>query len=79
MAEIDGVEPEFYDKMIARMIEEGQSGKNIALTVEHVSHILLKAKEIFLSQPPVLELASPIKILSVTHGTGRSRCVAGRY
>ncbi len=68
MAEMDGAELEFYDKMIARMIEEGQSGKNIALKVEDVSRILLKAKEIFLSQPSMLELASPIKILGDIHG-----------
>ena len=65
---MDGAELEFYDKMIARMIEEGQSGKNIALKVEDVSRILLKAKEIFLSQPSMLELASPIKILGDIHG-----------
>ena len=68
MAELDGAELEFYDGMIARMIEEGQSGKNIALKVEDISRILLKAKEIFLSQPSMLELASPIKILGVIHG-----------
>ena len=68
MAELDGAELEFYDGMIARMIEEGQSGKNIALKVEDISRILLKAKEIFLSQPSMLELASPIKILGDIHG-----------
>ena len=68
MAELDGAELEFYDKMIARMIEEGQSGKNIALKAEDITRVLLKAKEIFLSQPSMLELASPIKILGDIHG-----------
>ena len=68
MADMDGAEMEFYDKLIARMIEEGQSGKNIALKVEDITRVLLKAKEIFLSQPSMLELASPIKILGDIHG-----------
>jgi serine/threonine-protein phosphatase PP1 catalytic subunit len=71
MAELDGSELEFYDGMIAKMIEDGQTGKNIALKQEDISRILLKAKEIFLSQPSMLELASPIKILGDIHGCVR--------
>ena len=65
---MSGDDLEFYDGMIARLIEEGQSGKNIAVKQEDISRILLKAKEIFLSQPSMLELASPIKILGDIHG-----------
>ena len=57
---MSGDDLEFYDGMIARLIEEGQSGKNIAVKQEDISRILLKAKEIFLSQPSMLALASPI-------------------
>ena len=68
MAELAGEELEFFDGMIQRCIEEGASGKNINLRQEDISRVLLKAKEIFISQPSMLELASPIKILGDIHG-----------
>ena len=68
MAELAGEELEFFDGMIQRCIEEGASGKNINLRQEDISRVLLKAKEVFISQPSMLELASPIKILGDIHG-----------
>ena len=68
MAELAGEELEFFDGMIQRCIEEGASGKNINYRKEDISRVLLKAKEILISQPSMLEVASPIKILGDIHG-----------
>ena len=58
----------FLDGIITKLVEEGASGKNVNLRQEDISRVVLKAKDVVLSQPSMLELASPIKILGDIHG-----------
>jgi len=52
------------DDVIERLLEVRQSrpGKQVQLTEQEIRHLCLTAKEIFMSQPNLLELEAPIKI-----------------
>ena len=76
------VKDEKVDAMIAKLLEvRGKKpGKNVTLNEEDIKHLCNKSREIFISQPNLLELEAPIKIcgkyskrvpyqLRVTRGT----------
>jgi len=52
------------DSIIARLLEVRGSrpGKNVQLTEGEIRGLCLKSREIFLSQPILLELEAPLKI-----------------
>ena len=58
------VRDEKVDAMINKLLEvRGKKpGKNVQLSEEDIKHLCTKAREIFISQPNLLELEAPIKI-----------------
>lgn len=58
------------DSIISRLLEVRGSrpGKNVQLTEAEVRGLCLKTREIFLSQPILLELEAPLKICGDIHG-----------
>ncbi|KAK2165975.1 hypothetical protein LSH36_44g17021 [Paralvinella palmiformis] len=58
------------DSIIARLLEVRGSrpGKNVQLTETEIRGLCLKSREIFLSQPILLELEAPLKICGDIHG-----------
>ncbi|KAJ7333789.1 Serine/threonine-protein phosphatase PP1-gamma catalytic subunit [Desmophyllum pertusum] len=58
------------DSIIARLLEVRGSrpGKNVQLTEAEIRGLCLKSREIFLSQPILLELEAPLKICGDIHG-----------
>jgi len=58
------------DSIIARLLEVRGSrpGKNVQLTENEIRGLCLKSREIFLSQPILLELEAPLKICGDIHG-----------
>ncbi|CAF0923013.1 unnamed protein product, partial [Brachionus calyciflorus] len=58
------------DSIIARLLEVRNSkpGKNVQLTENEIRGLCLKSREIFLSQPILLELEAPLKICGDIHG-----------
>lgn len=59
------------DSIIEKLIEIGISksySSQLVISKKEVTHIINKSKEIFLSQPTLLELASPIKVVGDLHG-----------
>jgi len=59
------------EELIQRLLDAGYSGKrtkNICLKNSEISTICSKAREIFLSQPTLLELSPPVKIVGDVHG-----------
>ncbi|AOA62121.1 Serine/threonine-protein phosphatase [Komagataella phaffii CBS 7435] len=59
------------EDIIQRLLDAGYSGKrtkNICLKTSEISVICSKARELFLSQPPLLELSPPVKIVGDIHG-----------
>jgi serine/threonine-protein phosphatase PP1 catalytic subunit len=58
------------DSIIARLLEVRGSrpGKNVQLTEQEIRGLCLKSREIFLSQPILLELEAPLKICGDIHG-----------
>lgn len=67
MAETDKLN---IDSIIARLLEVRGSrpGKNVQLTEGEIRGLCLKSREIFLSQPILLELEAPLKICGDIHG-----------
>ncbi|KAF2344921.1 Serine-threonine protein phosphatase N-terminal [Trinorchestia longiramus] len=67
MAESDKLN---IDSIIARLLEVRGSrpGKNVQLTENEIRGLCLKSREIFLSQPILLELEAPLKICGDIHG-----------
>lgn len=58
------------DSIIARLLEVrgARPGKNVQLTENEIRGLCLKSREIFLSQPILLELEAPLKICGDIHG-----------
>ena len=58
------VKDEKVDAMIAKLLEvRGKKpGKNVTLNEEDIKYVCTKTREIFISQPNLLELEAPIKI-----------------
>ncbi|XP_027001291.1 protein phosphatase 1, catalytic subunit, alpha isozyme a isoform X1 [Tachysurus fulvidraco] len=58
------------DSIIQRLLEVKGSrpGKNVQLTENEIRGLCLKSREIFLSQPILLELEAPLKICGDVHG-----------
>ncbi|KAF9580273.1 Serine/threonine-protein phosphatase [Lunasporangiospora selenospora] len=59
------------DNIISRLLDEGYSGKvskNICLRNNEILYICQTAREIFLSQPALVELNPPVKIVGDIHG-----------
>jgi hypothetical protein len=64
------------DDIIERLLEvrNGRPGKQVQLAENEIRLLCLTAKEIFMSQPNLLELEAPIKICGGCRGRlGRSR------
>lgn len=66
----DGVRTFDIDDMINRLIEAGYSSKlpKPALRVPEIMAVCQAAREVFLSQPTLIELSPPVKIVGDTHG-----------
>uniref|UniRef100_A0A0K8R3C5 Serine/threonine-protein phosphatase n=1 Tax=Ixodes ricinus TaxID=34613 RepID=A0A0K8R3C5_IXORI len=58
------------DTVLARLLEVRGSrpGKNVQLSENEIRGLCLKSREVFLSQPILLELEAPLKICGDTHG-----------
>ena len=58
------------DEMISRLLEVrgGRPGKTVQMTEAEVRALCVKSREIFLSQPILLELEAPLKICGDIHG-----------
>jgi hypothetical protein len=59
-----GMDPALLDSIIARLLEVKtlKPGKNAQLSESEIKQLCAASKEIFLSQPNLLELEAPIKI-----------------
>jgi len=55
------------DDIIARL-RKSQPSKFVALEEQEIRHVIAKSREIFLSQPMLLELDAPMKICGDIHG-----------
>lgn len=66
----DGVKTFDIDDMISRLIEAGYTSKipKPALKVPEIMAVCQAAREVFLSQPTLIELSPPVKIVGDTHG-----------
>ncbi len=49
-------------------VRGSRPGKNVQLTENEIRGLCLKSREIFLSQPILLELEAPLKICGDIHG-----------
>lgn len=58
------VKDDRVDAMIAKLLEvRGKKpGKNVQLSEDDIKHLCTKSRELFISQPNLLELEAPIKI-----------------
>jgi len=58
------------DKIIERLLEVRgkRPGKHVNLTEAEIRNLCLKSREVFISQPILLELEAPIKIVGDIHG-----------
>lgn len=63
------------DEIIERLLEvkQGRPGKQVQLAENEIRLLCLTAKEIFMSQPNLLELEAPIKICGAWAGGGQPR------
>ncbi|WFD25585.1 protein-serine/threonine phosphatase [Malassezia nana] len=70
MTSADGVKTFDIDDMISRLIEAGYATKvpKPALKVPEIIAVCQAAREVFLSQPTLIELSPPVKIVGDTHG-----------
>jgi serine/threonine-protein phosphatase PP1 catalytic subunit len=58
----------FYDRLIERLKTEGASGAPVTMEQDEIKRVLTKAREVFMQQPPLLELNAPINICGDIHG-----------
>lgn len=63
------------DSIIDRLLEVRGSrpGKQVQLLEAEIRYLCTKAREIFISQPILLELEAPIKVCSISVNRGASR------
>ena len=63
------VRDERVDGMITKLLEvRGKKpGKNVQLSEDDIKHLCTKSRELFISQPNLLELEAPIKICGKSH------------
>ena len=66
----------FYDRLIDRLKTEGASGAPVAMEQDEIKRVLTKAREVFMQQPPLLELNAPINICGDIHGQVGGRWIA---
>jgi len=69
--EIGALKPHEVDDMITRLLDTAYAGKvtkTVCLKNAEIFAICQAAREIFLSQPSLLELAPPVKIVGDIHG-----------
>ncbi|KAH9822887.1 Serine/threonine-protein phosphatase PP-Z [Teratosphaeria destructans] len=69
--EIGALKPADLDDMIKRLVDAGYAGKitkTVCLKNAEITAICTAARELFLSQPALLELAPPVKIVGDVHG-----------
>ncbi|KAJ7567735.1 hypothetical protein O6H91_01G004400 [Diphasiastrum complanatum] len=64
------MDPATLDDIITRLLEvrNGRPGKQVQLSEAEIRQLCVTSKEIFLSQPNLLELEAPIKICGDIHG-----------
>ena len=64
-----GLEPIDVDTIIDKLlnVRGARPGKQVSLTEAEVRGVCLHSREIFLSQPILLELEAPIKICGMYH------------
>lgn len=69
--DIGALKPSDLDDMIKRLIDAGYAGKvtkTVCLKNAEITAICTAARELFLSQPALLELSPPVKIVGDVHG-----------
>ena len=69
--EISALKPADLDDMIKRLVDAGYAGKvtkTVCLKNAEITAICNAARELFLSQPALLELSPPVKIVGDVHG-----------
>lgn len=69
--EISALKSVDLDEMIQRLLDAGYAGKvtkTVCLKNAEITAICQAAKEVFLSQPALLELSPPVKIVGDVHG-----------
>jgi len=69
--EIGAIKPSELDDMIKRLLDAGYGGKvtkTVCLRNAEIQAICQASREIFLSQPALLELAPPVKVVGDIHG-----------
>lgn len=67
----DKLKPFDVDDMIQRLLDVGYTGKvskSLCLKNAEVTAICLAARDVFLSQPTLIELSPPVKIVGDVHG-----------
>ncbi|WFD05195.1 protein-serine/threonine phosphatase [Malassezia vespertilionis] len=66
----DGVKTFDIDDMILRLLDAGYASKmpKPALKIPEIMAVCQAAREVFLSQPTLIELSPPVKIVGDTHG-----------
>jgi serine/threonine-protein phosphatase PP1 catalytic subunit len=69
--DIGALKPADLDDMIKRLVDAGYAGKitkTVCLKNAEITAICNAARELFLSQPALLELSPPVKIVGDVHG-----------
>ncbi|XP_038981012.1 serine/threonine-protein phosphatase PP1 isoform X1 [Phoenix dactylifera] len=66
----EGMDPALLDGIINRLLEVrlARSGQQVQLSESEIRQLCMVSREIFLSQPNLLELEAPIKICGDIHG-----------
>ena len=75
------VRDERVDGMITKLLEvRGKKpGKNVQLSEDDIKHLCTKSRELFISQPNLLELEAPIKICGKLLHTNTRRALRHLY
>jgi len=69
--EIGALKPADLDDMIKRLVDAGYAGKvtkTVCLKNAEITAVCTAAREVFLSQPALIELSPPVKIVGDVHG-----------